>query len=161
MPQVNYPLPTCRLKLCVHGLPTQSELASYAPQGTPTALLASMGAVAYAKAAATQAPFYMLWWSDSKAIADKVALAKKLGLRGVAVFKMDGGEDQAAWTSLKRRIRKGSHVYEKPPDEKSPGGFVVGRMIPLSRAQQEGRIAGIPAPMHEVNISRCHPGRGG
>lgn len=85
------------------GLPSQSKLASYAPAGTPTSLLAAVGATQIAKAEDTQSPFYMLWWSDSKAIADKVALAKKLGVRGVAVFKMDGGEDQAMWTALKKQ----------------------------------------------------------
>ncbi|MBI5078205.1 MAG: hypothetical protein HZB11_02470 [Candidatus Yonathbacteria bacterium] len=46
-------------------------------------------------------PFNYLSWSDSKAIADKVALARKLGVRGVAVFKFDGGEDEATWSVLK------------------------------------------------------------
>jgi len=50
---------------------------------------------------ATGQPFNYLSWSDAKAIADKVALAKKLGVRGVAVFKFDGGEDQAMWGVLK------------------------------------------------------------
>jgi spore germination protein YaaH len=45
--------------------------------------------------------FNYLSWSDAKAIADKVALARKLGVRGVAVFKFDGGEDPAMWGVLK------------------------------------------------------------
>ena len=39
-------------------------------------------------------------WSDSVAIAQKVALAKKLGIRGVAIFKLDGGEDQNIWNVI-------------------------------------------------------------
>lgn len=46
-------------------------------------------------------PFNYVSWSDAKAIADKVALARKFGLRGIAVFKFDGGEDQAIWDVLK------------------------------------------------------------
>lgn len=46
-------------------------------------------------------PMNILWWSDAKAIADKVALARKLGVRGVSVFKLDGGEDPAMWNVLK------------------------------------------------------------
>ncbi|MDR3547676.1 MAG: glycosyl hydrolase family 18 protein [Candidatus Pacebacteria bacterium] len=39
-------------------------------------------------------------WSDSVAIAQKVALAKKLGVRGGAIFKLDGGEDQNIWNVI-------------------------------------------------------------
>jgi spore germination protein YaaH len=49
----------------------------------------------------TKQPFNYMSWSDATAIADKVALARKLGVRGVAVFKFDGGEDQGIWNVLK------------------------------------------------------------
>jgi spore germination protein YaaH len=48
-----------------------------------------------------QQPFNYMSWSDASAIADKVALARKLGVRGVAVFKFDGGEDPLMWSVLK------------------------------------------------------------
>ncbi|MBI2633854.1 MAG: peptidoglycan-binding protein [Parcubacteria group bacterium] len=51
--------------------------------------------------ATTTQPFNYLAWSDAEAIADKVALAKQLGLRGVAVFKFDGGEYPQMWEVLK------------------------------------------------------------
>ncbi len=47
------------------------------------------------------APFNYMTWSDARAIADKVALARKLGVRGVAIFKFDGGEDPGMWSVLK------------------------------------------------------------
>jgi spore germination protein YaaH len=89
------------VELSRNGLPTQSQLQAYAPKGTPTSLLAAVGALQLAKAKTKQAPFYLLWWSDAKAIGDKVALAKRLGVRGVSVFKMDGGEDPGMWAVLK------------------------------------------------------------
>lgn len=49
----------------------------------------------------TGLPFNYMTWSDSQAIADKVALARKLGVRGVAIFKFDGGEDPGMWSVLK------------------------------------------------------------
>lgn len=46
------------------------------------------------------APQNILWWSDAQAIADKIELAKRLGVRGIAIFKFDGGEDQTLWSLL-------------------------------------------------------------
>lgn len=49
----------------------------------------------------TNQPFNYVTWSDAKAIADKVALAHQLGVRGVAIFSLGGAEDQAMWSVLK------------------------------------------------------------
>lgn len=51
--------------------------------------------------ATTTGPVNIVWWSDAKSIKDKVDLARKLGVRGVAIFKIDGGMDPAAWDYLK------------------------------------------------------------
>lgn len=40
-------------------------------------------------------------FSDAQSIMDKVALAKKYGLRGVVLFKMDGDIDPALWNLIK------------------------------------------------------------
>jgi spore germination protein YaaH len=49
----------------------------------------------------TNQPFNYVTWSDATAIKDKVDLAKRLGIRGVAVFKFDGGQDPGMWDVLK------------------------------------------------------------
>ena len=82
-------------------LPSQSLLASYAPKGTVSALKAAAGSLALVQKTGRQGPVTLVWWSDATAIQQKVALARELGLRGVAVFKMDGGEDQGIWKVLK------------------------------------------------------------
>lgn len=48
-------------------------------------------------------PLNVVWWSDASAIQDKIALANKLGVRGISIFKFDGGEDPALWNLLPRR----------------------------------------------------------
>ena len=48
-----------------------------------------------------RAPFNYITWSDAAAIKEKIDLARRLGVRGVAIFKIDGGEDPAMWSVLK------------------------------------------------------------
>ncbi|MES2006671.1 MAG: glycosyl hydrolase family 18 protein [Patescibacteria group bacterium] len=46
-------------------------------------------------------PFNYVTWADAQSIKDKVDIAHRLGLRGVAVFSIGGAEDQAMWNILK------------------------------------------------------------
>lgn len=85
-----------------------SLLAALAPTGNDTTLLqqssASSTTITQNSASSTNAAmasFNYFSWSDAQAVKDKVALAKKLGVRGVAVFKFDGGEDPAMWEALR------------------------------------------------------------
>lgn len=52
----------------------------------------------------------VLSWSDALAIEQKVTLAKKLGLQGVAIFKIDGGEDAGLWSVLENARRDDNNI---------------------------------------------------
>lgn len=77
-------------------LPTSAT----APAGTLSGNQVAARALAYANATGKEVKFNLVWWSDGAAIAEKVALAKELGVRGVAIFKVDGGEDMTLWDAF-------------------------------------------------------------
>ncbi|MBU6321736.1 MAG: peptidoglycan-binding protein [Patescibacteria group bacterium] len=52
---------------------------------------------------AADGTYNIVWWEDAKAVADKIALAKTLGVAGVAFFKLDGSEDPGIWATLPAR----------------------------------------------------------
>ncbi len=68
--------------------------------GSMDGLTAAAAASLYATTYNSHLTFNLLDWSDAQSVTDKVALAKALGVRGVALFEFDGGEDPAIWNAL-------------------------------------------------------------
>ncbi len=73
-----------------------SPLSSSPMSGLTAAAAASLYATTYN----SHLTFNLLDWSDAQSVVDKIALAKALGVRGVALFEFDGGEDPAIWSVL-------------------------------------------------------------
>ncbi len=68
-----------------------------APTGTPKGYEAAAKALLVATYADIEIPVRFVSWSDAQAIEDKLDLADKYDLRGVAIFKVDGEEDKNMW----------------------------------------------------------------
>ncbi len=79
---------------------TSTAPASPLSNMSMTGLTAAAAASLYATTYNSHLTFNMLDWPDSQSLAGKIALAKALGVRGVAIFEFDGGEDQNNWTVL-------------------------------------------------------------
>ena len=80
---------------------------SNAPTTTPPVSLGPNSASLAAAAAATYATQYnshlnfrLMDWPDAQSVQTKIDLAKKLGVRGISIFKWDGGQDPAIWNTL-------------------------------------------------------------
>ncbi len=86
-------------------LPKKSPARSYkAPRGTEEGNQAAMQALAYANATGKSTLVHVVWWSDPEAIAEKVELAKEKRLRGVALFKIDGGTPKETWANIEAHL---------------------------------------------------------
>lgn len=66
-------------------------------RGTPKGMKVALQALAYANRTGKTVQVRMAWWSDADAASEKVSLAQKYHLAGVAFFKIDGKEDQKVW----------------------------------------------------------------
>ena len=69
--------------------------------GPNSAALAASAAGLYATTYNSHLNFRLLDWSDAQSIKEKIELAKKLDVRGISIFKLDGGQDPNLWNVLK------------------------------------------------------------
>ena len=85
-------------------VPNNSTATSTPPSpfsSTPASgLVAAAAASLYATTYNSHLTFNMLDWPDAQSLQDKISLAKALGVRGVAIFEFDGGEDPNIWSVL-------------------------------------------------------------
>ncbi|MSU73541.1 hypothetical protein EXS56_00170 [Candidatus Kaiserbacteria bacterium] len=68
--------------------------------GSNSALLAAFAATAYADTYNSHLDFRLVDWPDAVSVQQKIDLAKKLGVRGISIFKLDGGQDPNIWNVL-------------------------------------------------------------
>ncbi|MCF7815637.1 MAG: hypothetical protein K9M10_01780 [Candidatus Pacebacteria bacterium] len=71
------------------------------PKDTPKGNIIAARALAYANKSGETITFNMATYSDAEAMKQKIDLAKEFNLRGIALFKIDGQEDQKVWKYLR------------------------------------------------------------
>jgi spore germination protein YaaH len=67
------------------------------PAGTPVGYEAAAKALLVATYADIEVPVRFVSWSDSVSISERLELVEKYNLRGTAIFKVDGEEDERIW----------------------------------------------------------------
>ncbi len=68
--------------------------------GANSWMLASAAASTFANQGNSNMSFRYVVWPDAQSMQGKIDLAKRLGVRGISVFKFDGGEDPNIWNTL-------------------------------------------------------------
>ncbi len=71
------------------------------PKDTTTGMKVAAQALAYADKTGKEVDFRFVSYSDAEAMKQKIDIAKEYNLKGVALFKIDGEEDQKVWKYLK------------------------------------------------------------
>ncbi len=67
------------------------------PKGTTPGFEAAAQALAFANASGMTVKVNVVWYSDATSLEDKLEMAEEYDLKGIAIFKVDGEEDQRIW----------------------------------------------------------------
>lgn len=76
---------------------SKQKVTGSVPKKTKEGDVASLKALATANKTGEPVVLNVVTWTDAESVAQKVALAEKYGLQGIALFRIDGGEDPAIW----------------------------------------------------------------
>lgn len=92
-------------------LPTSTAPLSQGVLGN----LAAATASAYATQTNSNLSYRLLDWPDAQSMQQKIDLAQRLGVRGISIFKLDGGQDPAMWNVLEGVAVKDTSAAPAPP----------------------------------------------
>lgn len=104
----------------------------------------------------------LLSWSDAGAVKEKTDLATRLGVRGVAIFKVDGGQDQGLWDVLSTyRKSAGSGGVATSPVAQAGGGAVPTRNLSPGSTGEDVRSLQQLLNKHGFTVASSGPGSPG
>ncbi len=81
-------------------VPVENATTSIVSGNPMSAMSASAAAASYANAYHSNLSYRYVVWPDEFATLQKIELAKRLGVRGISIFKLDGGQDPDIWNAL-------------------------------------------------------------
>lgn len=81
-------------------MPTDQQVTPPVSTERVSALATSNIAMQYANQYKSHLSYRYVVWPDEETIRQKIELAKRLGVRGIAIFKFDGGQDPDIWNVL-------------------------------------------------------------
>lgn len=93
--------------------------------GSVSALAAAAAASQIATQNNTNLSFRYLVWPDAGSVQTKIDLAKRLGVRGISIFKLDGGQDPAIWNTLQGVAGTNSTAPAQNPSSGSSGSAIA------------------------------------
>ncbi len=82
-------------------IPDPNATTTVSSSNIPSAaMLASVNAIMETTANNTNITYRYVVWPDEETTRQKIELAKRLGVRGISIFKLDGGQDPDIWNVL-------------------------------------------------------------
>lgn len=144
----------------ISNLPTSTPPTNL---GANSALLASAAASSFATQNNSNMTFRYMVWPDEQSVQTKIDLAKRLGVRGISIFKFDGGQDPDIWNTLSgvRGAIETKTASAVPTTPSTPGGnATIAQLLAQVQALQaqlaalQGQSGTAPAAPARAAITR-------